>query len=113
MHALLQKTKIVRANLNKSPGTKLVPAEPGLTRCVRLVIPPGVIVALSLEEQPVDIAGGIQGYQWPEIEGPQYDLVFHMTGEQELWAILSTASPAGLAPRCSVIIEYPAPHRPE
>ncbi len=113
MHALIAPTKILRTNLTKI-GAVIVPAEPAFrVRRVRLTIPNGLIVGLSLEEEVADIAYGIRTYTWAEVEGPQTNFVFYLTGAQQLSAVLSEQSPAGLAPRCSVIIEYPESSHPE
>lgn len=111
MH-LRRPTEIRRLNLDKVLGEQVVgietmPSEQGRTREVRLVIPAGVIVALSFRQRPGDIANGVQAYDWPEIEGPQTNLVIPVCADQELWAILSPASPDGLAPRCAAIVSYP------
>lgn len=114
MHAKLRKpTEIRRALLDKALGATLVeredlpPEHHHWARTVRLVVPAGVIVCLSTTQSPADIANGVQSYNWPEVEGPQTNLVFHIRADQELNAILSNASPAGLAPRLVVVVEYP------
>lgn len=109
---LRRPTEIRRLNLDKVLGEQVVgietaPAEQDRTREVRLVIPSGVIVALSFTQRPDDIAQGVRAYDWPELEGPQTNLVIPVRADQELWAILSPSSPDGLAPRCVVIISYP------
>lgn len=112
MHDLTQPTKWIRTNLTKT-GAVLLEAEPDARlRRVRLIVPNGVIVAVSLNERPADIGHG-RVYNWPELEGAQTALVFYLRGEQHLAAILSQSSPAGLAPRCSVIVEYPSSSHPE
>lgn len=113
MHKLRKPTEIHRALLDKALGATLVqhedlpPEHVSWARVVRLIVPAGVIVCLSTTQRADDIANGVQSYMWPEVEGPQTNLVFHLRADQELNAVLSNASPAGLAPRLTVIIEYP------
>lgn len=109
---LRRPTEIRRLNLDKVLGERVVdietaPSEQGRMREVRLIIPPGVVVALSFTQRPTDIASGARSYDWPELEGPQTNLVIPVRSDQELWALLSSASPDGLAPRCAAIISYP------
>lgn len=117
MHGLRRKTEIRRLNLDKVKGEQICAPLSGpdalLTRRVRLTIPAGVVVLLSFTQKPNDITNGVQSYDWPELEGPQNNLVFSVLGNQEVWAMLSTASPDGLAPHCSAIIEYPSAVHPE
>lgn len=113
MHALIAPTKLLRTNLTKI-GSVIVPAEPAFkVRRVRLTIPNGVVIGLSLEETVGDIAHGVRTYTWAELEGPQTNFVLYLQGTQELSAIVAPTSPAGLAPRCSVVIEYPEASHPE
>lgn len=116
MIARLRKpTELHRVNLDKAVGACLAPQETDLladskaswARVVRVTIPGGAIVSMSLTQRPDDIAHGVQSYQWPELEGPQTNLVFRIRADQELWAILSNSSNEGLAPRLTVMIEYP------
>lgn len=112
MHALTQQTKWIRTNIDKV-GRVLLEAEPtAKLRRVRLIIPNGVIMAVSLDQRPADIGHG-NTYEWPELEGPQTTLVFYLRGDQHLAAVLSPSSPSGLAPRCSIIVEYPETAHPE
>jgi len=115
MHGLIAPTKILRRNLNKvGAASVIVGPEPEFKiRRVRLTLPSSIIIGLSADESVSDIANGVRTYTWPEFEGPQTNLVFYITGEQSLSAILSPSSPDGLAPRFTVIIEYPETAHPE
>jgi len=105
MH-LIAPTQWIRTNLTKI-GAVLVEADPVFAlRRVRLILPNGVVAGVSLTERPGDIGNGLHVYDWPEVEGPQTNLVFHLGPTQHLAAVLSSSSPGGLAPRCSVIVEY-------
>ena len=112
---LLRPTEIRRLNLDKVKGAAVVEIDaiPTSVREVRLTIPSDVIVLLSFTARPADIANGAQAYEWAELEGPQTNFVIHVRGDQELWGLLSPSSPEGLAPRCSVVISYPAGPTPE
>ena len=72
MHALARPTQIVRLNLDKVIGNCVVglDSDASAVRLVRLTVPAGVIIALSFEQRPTDIANGVQAYDWPELEGP-------------------------------------------